>query len=98
MQKPTVADCKPRVVSLVAGKRYCWCSCGLSTSQPFCDGSHKGKGFVPVVFTALETAEVRLCMCKHSSNKHLCDGTHARLNLTEAKAVGPQHPYPKDKI
>lgn len=88
MQKPTIADRKPKVVNLIAGKRYCWCSCGLSANQPFCDGSHKGKGFVPVVFTAQETAEVPLCMCKHSGNRHLCDGTHQRLNSNPAKHVG----------
>ncbi|MEM7495822.1 MAG: CDGSH iron-sulfur domain-containing protein [Myxococcota bacterium] len=92
MQKPTIADCKPKAVELVAGNRYCWCSCGLSAKQPFCDGSHKGKGFVPVVFTAQETAEVRLCMCKHSANSHLCDGTHARLNGTRANAAVPTTP------
>jgi CDGSH-type Zn-finger protein len=25
-----------------AGKTYCWCSCGKSAKQPFCDGSHTG--------------------------------------------------------
>ena len=27
------------------GKDYYWCACGLSKSQPFCDGSHKAAGF-----------------------------------------------------
>ena len=25
---------------LKAGKRYLWCSCGRSATQPFCDGAH----------------------------------------------------------
>ena len=31
----------PIEVTLEANRQYYWCSCGLSKSQPFCDGSHK---------------------------------------------------------
>ncbi|MCU0373374.1 MAG: CDGSH iron-sulfur domain-containing protein, partial [Ignavibacteria bacterium] len=27
---------------------YYWCACGLSSSQPFCDGSHKSTEFNPM--------------------------------------------------
>ena len=30
-------------------KKYYWCACGKSTNQPFCDGSHKGTDFSPIV-------------------------------------------------
>ena len=30
-------------------KKYAWCACGESTNQPFCDGSHKGTGFSPIL-------------------------------------------------
>ena len=28
------------VVNVEQGKSYYWCSCGKSSKQPFCDGSH----------------------------------------------------------
>ena len=30
-------------------KRYAWCACGKSEKQPFCDGSHKGTDFSPII-------------------------------------------------
>ena len=27
-------------VDVEEGKSYYWCSCGKSSNQPFCDGSH----------------------------------------------------------
>ena len=28
-------------IDVEQGKSYYWCSCGKSSKQPFCDGSHK---------------------------------------------------------
>ena len=28
-------------IEVEEGKSYFWCSCGKSSKQPFCDGSHK---------------------------------------------------------
>ncbi len=39
-------------VDVKQGKSYYWCSCGKSSKQPFCDGSHKGTEFNPFVFKA----------------------------------------------
>ena len=39
-------------VDIEQGKSYYWCSCGKSSKQPFCDGSHKGTEFNPVVYKA----------------------------------------------
>ena len=39
-------------VDVEQGKSYYWCSCGKSSKQPFCDGSHKGTEFNPFVFKA----------------------------------------------
>jgi CDGSH-type Zn-finger protein len=36
-------------VEVEKGKSYYWCACGQSKNQPFCDGSHKGTEFNPVV-------------------------------------------------
>jgi CDGSH-type Zn-finger protein len=41
---PVIADKMPAVIKLEAGE-YWWCSCGKSSKQPFCDGSHQGLFF-----------------------------------------------------
>ena len=40
--QPVVAAKAPIKIAVEAGKDYWWCSCGKSSKQPFCDGSHKG--------------------------------------------------------
>ncbi len=78
MDTPKIADTKPAVLELEPGT-YFWCSCGQSSQQPFCDGSHKGSGFAPLKLTIDEKKTVALCNCKHSGNKPFCDGSHAKL-------------------
>lgn len=63
-------------IEVEAGKKYKWCACGRSSSQPFCDGSHIGTGCWPVVYEAQESKLVSFCGCKYSKTKPLCDGTH----------------------
>lgn len=58
---------------------YFWCSCGKSTNQPYCDGSHKGSDFTPVKEVVTETKRVAWCGCKHSGNGAFCDGSHKTL-------------------
>lgn len=48
MPQAKIADRKPVKVQLEAGQHH-WCACGRSTSQPFCDGSHRGTGIKPVL-------------------------------------------------
>ncbi|MEZ5690961.1 MAG: CDGSH iron-sulfur domain-containing protein [Rickettsiales bacterium] len=79
MEKPVIAQKSPYKVELVAGKSYAWCSCGRSNSQPFCDGSHSGTGFSPLVWKAEESKLVYLCGCKHTKKQPFCDGTHSSL-------------------
>ena len=78
MEEPKIAAKFPKMVNLEPGT-YFWCNCGRSSNQPFCDGSHKGKGFTPVSFTMEEKKDVWLCQCKRSKNKPFCDGTHKEL-------------------
>lgn len=78
MSQPTIADKKPAVIELQPGE-YWWCACGLSKSQPMCDGSHRGSGMAPKKITIEKAGRVALCQCKHSKNGAFCDGTHASL-------------------
>ena len=64
------------VVEVEKNKSYFWCSCGLSSKQPFCDGSHKNTEFNPVKFIADETKKMFFCTCKQTNNQPFCDGSH----------------------
>lgn len=80
MEKGKIAGKSPIKVSLEAGKKYAWCSCGESQNQPFCDGAHKGSGFSPVVFVAEEAKDVHFCTCKQTDREMgLCNGAHKAL-------------------
>ena len=79
MDNPVVARPKPCLVNVKAGKTYFWCSCGRSSKQPFCDGSHKGTDFSPMKFTATQDDELLFCGCKHTRNGPFCDGAHTNL-------------------
>ena len=58
---------------------YWWCACGKSANQPWCDGSHKGSGFVPQKVDIDEKKTYWVCACKHSANAPFCDGSHKKL-------------------
>ena len=63
-------------VEVEKGKSYYWCACGKSKNQPFCDGSHKGTEFSPIVYKAEETKKKFFCSCKQTDNQPFCDGSH----------------------
>jgi CDGSH-type Zn-finger protein len=78
MSEPKIAARRPAVIELAAG-RHAYCSCGQSSKQPFCDGSHAGSEFRPVFFEMAEAKTVALCQCKHTGTAPYCDGTHKTL-------------------
>lgn len=78
-EEAVVASRMPFVVDVEKGKSYCWCACGRSRSQPYCDGSHQGTGLAPLQFTAARDERIWLCGCKRSRRPPLCDGAHNRL-------------------
>ncbi|WP_208345160.1 CDGSH iron-sulfur domain-containing protein, partial [Aetokthonos hydrillicola] len=59
MSQPIIVEKKPAVLELEPGQ-YHWCSCGKSSNQPFCNGSHKGTDFTPLAFDVTETKTVAL--------------------------------------
>ncbi len=76
---PKIAQKQSYKIEVEKGKKYAWCACGLSGSQPFCDGSHKDTGFSPIVITADDSKPLSFCGCKQSRNRPFCDGTHKTL-------------------
>ncbi len=92
IQEPVIARYKPYYAELEKGKRYFWCACGRSKNQPWCDGSHKGTGIVPLPYQAQEDGEeVLFCGCKHTSGVPFCDGSHNNLR-EKYETDDPQSP------
>lgn len=86
---PASPQVDPYPVQVREGETYAWCSCGLSTIQPWCDGSHAGTGFEPIEFVAPISGEFYLCGCKRSDNKPYCFGNcrgHARSGQGDGMA------------
>ena len=63
-------------IDVEQGKSYYWCSCGKSSKQPFCDGSHKDTVFKPLVYKAEFTKRMFFCACKQTNDQPFCDGSH----------------------
>jgi hypothetical protein len=84
MSNAKIAALSPFAVAVEKGKSYNWCACGLSESQPFCDGSHKGGEFAPTKFVATESKTIYFCGCKQTGKGVHCDGTHKKLAQPQA--------------
>ncbi|MEH6551554.1 MAG: glutamate synthase-related protein [Pseudomonadales bacterium] len=89
MSKPIIANVKPASVSLIEGEEYNFCSCGRSSKQPFCDGSHVGTSHKPKAFRAEESGDAFLCLCKHTGNAPYCDGSHKQFTEADMGKEGP---------
>ena len=92
MAESTIAAKEPKGVTLEAGKSYAWCSCGLSKSQPFCDGSHKSTSFEPVKYVADDNVMVAFCGCKQSRIKPFCDDSHIAIVVEEEEVDESKKP------
>jgi CDGSH-type Zn-finger protein len=79
MVSPAVPRKRPYAIEVEAGETYWWCACGLSRTQPFCDGSHADGPFLPLGWTAEEGGIVQFCGCKNTAGPPLCDGSHHSL-------------------
>ena len=76
MNKGQRAGNSALAIEVEQGKSYYWCSCGKSSKQPFCDGSHKGTEFKPLACKAELTKKVFFCVCKQTNDQPFCDGSH----------------------
>ena len=76
MKKGNRAGDSPIGIDVLEGKSYFWCTCGISSKQPFCDGSHKGTEFLPLKYLADQSKKVFFCSCKQTNDQPLCDGSH----------------------
>jgi CDGSH-type Zn-finger protein len=79
MNEPVVAARTPVHVKLEAAREYLYCTCGRSSDQPFCDGSHEGTSFTPLAFRVEKDRPALLCRCKRTATPPYCDGSHADL-------------------
>ncbi|MFN3714049.1 MAG: CDGSH iron-sulfur domain-containing protein [Alcanivoracaceae bacterium] len=79
MDTPKIASRTPFPLEVEKDKVYYWCRCGLSSRQPFCDGSHKGTDMTPIAYVAPKDKIVFFCGCKRSGSPPVCDGSHSRL-------------------
>ena len=78
MDKPKIASKTPAVMEMEPGTYY-WCSCGLSATQPFCNGAHKGTDFKPMEVVVTQKKTLPFCQCKMTESPPYCDGAHSKL-------------------
>ncbi len=81
MPSPVPAGTAPLGIDLKKGETKFWCSCGLSKSQPWCDGAHKGSGMAPCKLAVEKDGTCWLCTCKATKTPPFCDGSHKGVKL-----------------
>ena len=79
MSNPIIADNKPVKVNFSKDKEYHFCTCGKSSNQPFCNGSHVGTSFTPKTVESLKKAAQ-------------LDKDSARFSYVYAIAIGEKDP------
>lgn len=78
--KKSTALKEPISMEVQTDKTYWWCSCGFSSEQPFCNGSHNGTRHKPLKVAFEKEKKVSWCTCKETKNPPFCDGSHKTLN------------------
>ncbi len=78
MSEKKIPQKSPYVMEIEPGT-YAWCACGESSTQPYCDGSHKETPYTPVVERVSEKKTVAWCGCKRTGGAPFCDGSHNKL-------------------
>ncbi|MGY5351824.1 CDGSH iron-sulfur domain-containing protein [Wenyingzhuangia sp. IMCC45533] len=73
MKKPIPT---PKACYLIKDKIYAYCTCHLSDTKPYCDGSHKTTQQKPLLFKVTENERTFLCTCGATNNAPYCDGSH----------------------
>ena len=79
MSDSVVAQTSPYAIDVKEGEKYAWCTCGRSSNQPLCDGTHKDFGFKPLLHVAEKDETIHMCGCKTTKNPPYCDGSHKAL-------------------
>ena len=85
---PIVRALTPLRLEVVEGKTYFWCACGRTTTEPWCDGSHKATTIRPVKWVAPKSGTASICVCRATRRpgRVLCDGSHAAVPLPPGAA------------
>eukprot|EP00754_Rhynchopus_humris_P018966 Rhum_TRINITY_DN14623_c8_g1::Rhum_TRINITY_DN14623_c8_g1_i1::g.104593::m.104593 len=104
-----IAQREPFSVQVVADQKYQFCTCGHSSSQPFCDGTHIAinkefaTNFQPAEYVAPKSGTKKFCGCKRSKAGILCDGSHLGLppepesmGVPVSSQMGPYHVQVKE--
>lgn len=73
----------PIALEVQQGKKYVWCGCGESQTQPLCDKEDCGDKSIEYLADLNE--EVYFCNCKQTKNPPWCDGSHAKILLEMLK-------------
>lgn len=68
----------PHIEELKSGDTVYICRCGKTGNAPYCDGSHSGTNFTPLVHTADKDGAVYICGCGKTGNTPFCDGSHSK--------------------
>ena len=58
---------------------YLYCQCGFSADQPWCNGSHHGSKFKPMVMEIETERKASICTCKLTKTPPYCDNSHMDL-------------------
>lgn len=76
--KPNTTRREPTIHEFAESENFLYCRCGRSRNQPFCDGSHHGTKFKPLLCTAKKDGIAKLCNCKLTKSPPYCDNSHTR--------------------